>query len=185
MIFAFIFKILGWKIEGDVPRDIPKYLIIVAPHTSNWDFFVGLAVRSILKFPSRYLAKKELFIPPFGWIFRKLGGYPVDRSKSTNMVDDVVSIFKKEDSFILAITPEGTRKNVRRWKTGFYHIAVKAGIPIVLSGIDYKLKKVVFSKPMNPCGELEKDAVIIDKFFETFSGKNGNAAKVLGNAQTI
>ncbi|TAH39100.1 MAG: acyltransferase [Bacteroidetes bacterium] len=178
-IFKTVFKILGWKISGDVPRNINKYIIIVAPHTSNWDFPIGVAVRSIMRFKSNFLGKKELFESPLGWLFKKLGGFPVDRSKSSNMVDEVVEIIKREQNFVVAITPEGTRKNVKRWKTGFYFIASKAGIPIVMAGIDYKRKTVFFEKPFYPSGDLEKDAGIMQEFFKDKVGKNGMAAPVL------
>jgi len=178
-IFKLVFKILGWKVSGDVPRNLNKYIIVVAPHTSNWDFPIGVAVRSIMQFKSNFLGKKELFDSHLGWLFKRLGGFPVDRSKSTNMVDEVVKIIEKEDHFVVAIAPEGTRKKVQRWKTGFYFIASKAKIPIVMAGIDYKRKTVFFDKPFYPCGELEKDAIIMQDFFKDKVGKNGMAAPVL------
>lgn len=179
-LYNFFFKLAGWKITGDVPRDIKKYIIIVAPHTSNWDFPLGLAVRSILKFPSNYLGKKELFDSPFGWLFKKLGGYPVDRKGSHNLVDQVADIYKKEDQFIIAIAPEGTRKNVQKWKTGFYHIAVKAGIPIVMASMDYPSKTVFFSSPFYPSGNFEADVLIMQNFFKDKRGKNRGITPILG-----
>jgi len=179
LIFSLVFKILGWKISGDVPRDLKKYIIIVAPHTSNWDFPIGVAVRSIMKFKSNFLGKKELFESKFGWLFKKLGGYPVDRSKSTNMVDEVAAIIAREEHFVVAIAPEGTRKKTKRWKTGFYYIAFKAGIPIVMAGFDYIRKTVFFAEPFYPCGDIEKDAIIMQEFFKDKIGKNGMAAPVL------
>lgn len=179
IIFKLVFKILGWKIVGDVPRKIEKYIIIVAPHTSNWDFPIGVAVRSIMKFKSNFLGKKELFDSKLGWLFKKLGGFPVDRSKSTNMVDEVAAIIEREDHFVVAIAPEGTRKKTDKWKTGFYYIADKAGIPIVMSGIDYSRKTVYFAEPFYTCGDLTKDAMIMQEFFKDKIGKNGVAAPVL------
>lgn len=179
-IYKLIFWLLGWKIQGDVPRKLKKYIIVVAPHTSNWDFFVGLAVRGIMRFPSNFLGKKELFNAPFGWIFRALGGLPVDRSRSSNLVDQVAELAKTENKFVVAIAPEGTRKKVDKWKTGFYHIAYQAGIPMVLAGIDYGKKTVFFREPMQASGNLETDARIIDNFFRDKKGKNGFAAPVLG-----
>lgn len=180
-LYSFFFRMLGWKIEGGPPRQLSKYIIIVAPHTSNWDFFLGLAIRSIQQFPANYLGKKELFRKPYGWIFRKLGGFPVDRKSSTNLVDQVVALAKQESRFALAIAPEGTRSAVSKWKTGFYHIAYGASIPIVMVGVDYPSKTVTWSVPFIPCGELEKDAVLIDRFFEGKRGKNRFAARVLGD----
>lgn len=178
-IFQLVFKILGWKISGDVPRHLNKYIIIVAPHTSNWDFPIGVAVRSIMRFKSNFLGKKELFDSRLGWLFKKLGGYPVDRSRSTNMVDEVVKIIEREKHFVVAITPEGTRKKVEKWKTGFYFIADKAKIPIVMAGIDYQRKTVFFAPEFYPCGDIEKDAIVMGDFFKDKVGKNGMAAPVL------
>lgn len=170
-IYQLIFtKILGWKIIGSMPTD-KKYIIIVAPHTSNWDFFVGLAVRSILKFKASYLGKKELFRPPFGWLFRRLGGYPVDRSKHTNLVDAVVDIFNAHDSFSIAIAPEGTRKYVPQWKTGFYYMALKANVPMVFAAFDYKRREVVISTPYKPTGDKQADEKVILSFFRNYQGR--------------
>lgn len=179
--YKLFFKLSGWKIQGEPPRHLKKYIIAVAPHTSNWDFPIGLAVRSIQQFPSNYLGKKELFKPPFGWIFTRLGGFPVDRSSSNNMVDQVVEIAKREEQFIVAIAPEGTRKNVQKWKTGFYHIAFNAGIPLVLVAIDYPTKTIRWSEPFQPSGDLKQDAVKIDAFFKGSRGKNRMVTKVLGD----
>ena len=170
-LYKFFFTRLGWKINGDVPRDLKKYIIVVAPHTSNWDFLVGLAVRSIMKFPSNYLGKKELFNPPFGWLFRKLGGYPVDRKGSHNLVDQVAEIFKSEDQFIIAIAPEGTRKNVTKWKTGFYHIARGAGVPIVMSYLDFKRKVAGVGPTFIPTGDIEADFRVFEEFYTKVTPK--------------
>lgn len=169
----------GWKIIGDVPRHLNKYIIVVAPHSSNWDFIVGLAVRSILRFPSGFLAKEELFRPPFGWLFRKLGGQPVNRKRSENLVDQVTDVFRKEKEFVLAIAPEGTRKNVNKWKTGFYWIAVKAEIPIVMAGLDYHTRTVTFADPFFPKGDFEKEADFMMRFFKQFHGKNRDVTPIL------
>ena len=180
LLYKFFFStIAGWKIEGDVPRNLNKYIIAVAPHTSNWDFLIGLAVRSIKGFKSNFLGKKELFRAPYGWIFRKLGGYPVDRSKQTNMVDQVADIIRKEDHFVVAIAPEGTRKNVTRWKTGFYHMAYKGGIPIVFASFDYPSKKVMFSSPFYPSGDFAKDAHFMEDFFKGKRGVNREIAPII------
>ena len=117
---------MGWKLIGDVPHHEKKYIIIVAPHTTNLDFIIGILVRGILGFNSKYLGKKSLFKAPFGWFFRMMGGYPVDRSRSTNLVDQVVEIFNNHEEFVIGLAPEGTRENVGEWKTGFYFIAQKA-----------------------------------------------------------
>src|SRR6266849_4696069 len=118
-IYLLIFKLIGWRVEGSFPTDKKKYIVAVAPHTSNWDFVIGVMARSILKIQrARFLGKNQLFKAPFGWFFRLIGGYPVDRSSSHDMVHQVVTIFNEHEAFILAIAPEGTRKKVPKLKTG-------------------------------------------------------------------
>ncbi len=170
---------MGWKIKGDVPRHLNKFLIVVAPHSSNWDFIIGLFVRCILKFKSFYLAKSQLFKRPWGWLFRSLGGYPVDRKSSHNLVDQVVEMINKNDYFVLAITPEGTRKNVSRWKTGFYFIAKKSAVPLVLTSIDYIKKEVEFNPPYYLSGNIIEDENYINTIYSTVSGKNRKPAKFI------
>lgn len=145
--------------------------MIVAPHTSNIDFLVGLAARSILRLQTKYLAKKELFKPPFGWLFYALGGYPVDRSKNTNTVDKVVDIFNHHDRFSICITPEGTRKYAESWKTGFHKIARQAGIPIIMVAFDYRTKTVYAQPPFYPTENLEADLEKIKAYYRQFKGK--------------
>ena len=148
---------MGWKLIGDVPHHEKKYIIIVAPHTTNLDFIIGVLVRGILGFNSKYLGKKSLFKAPFGWFFRMMGGYPVDRSRSTNLVDQVVEIFNNHEEFVIGLAPEGTRENVGEWKTGFYFIAQKANIPIVRCLFDWGNKQVVFFEPFWTTGNIERD----------------------------
>ncbi len=151
--------------------DEKKDIIVVAPHTSNFDFLIGLAVRSILGFKASYLGKKELFRFPFGWLFRKLGGYPVDRSKHSNLVDAVAAIFDEHENFAIAIAPEGTRKYVKEWKTGFYYMAIKAKVPLVLASFDYKRKTVYISEPYFPMGNKELDSKNILSFYNDHEGR--------------
>lgn len=161
---------LGWKLTGSLPP-LKKYVIIIAPHTSNWDFLLCVLARSITRLNSKYLAKDILFKPPFGWLFRALGGYPVNRSKSTRMVDKVIDIFKKEENFIVAIAPEGTRKKVKDWKSGFYYIAAGAEIPIVMCALDYSRREFSISKPFYPTGNYNKDIIEIKAFYKDKKGK--------------
>ena len=171
-IFSGLFKLWGWKVEGDFPRHLKKYIVIVAPHTSNWDFIVGILSRAYLRMGhAKYLGKDSLFKGPFGWIFYKLGGYPVDRSRHTNLVDSAAQIFHDHDTFVLALAPEGTRKKVERLKTGFWYIANKAEVPIVLCGFDYERKTVILKEPMDT-SKIEKDMPDILAFFCTVKGKN-------------
>jgi len=172
-LYLFIFKLLGWKIIGDFPRELRKYIVAVAPHTSNWDFPLGVMARSILKMKkARFLGKDSLFKPPFGWLFRSLGGYPVDRSKSHDMVQHVVDIFNAHEDFILALAPEGTRKKVEKLRTGFYYIAKGAGVPIVPVGFDFSSKSIVIDKPMMPSDDFKGDMDILLNFYRKMKGKN-------------
>lgn len=165
-IYKFFFWVLGWKIVGDVPRDQKKYIIITVPHTSNWDFIIGVMVRGIMGFKSKFLGKKSLFKAPYGWFFRWLGGYPVDRSRSRNLVDQVIDIYNQHREFVIAVAPEGTRKNVDEWKTGFYHIAHGAHIPIVRSKIDIQKKIVQFFEPFWTTGDIDIDLPKIKEVFK-------------------
>lgn len=163
---------IGWKSVGSFPYDLKKYVVIVAPHTSSWDFIIGVLFRYALDIQkAKYLGKQELFKPPFGFIFRWLGGYPVDRSKNRNMVDEVVKIFEAHDEFAIALSPEGTRKKVDKLKTGFYNIAKGAGVPIVMVGFDFSNKEVIISEPMPTTDNQENDFKTIIDFFRPIKGK--------------
>ena len=171
--YSLIFRIVGWKVSGSVPESLKQFVVIVAPHTSNWDFFVGLAARSLLRLDDTYyIAKKELFRAPFGWIFRKLGGFPVDRSRNTNLVDAVVELFNKYPKFSIAITPEGTRSYAPKWKTGFYYIALKAHIPIVMVGFNYAKKEVSVEPPFMPTGDVDADIEFMMSHYRKIPGKH-------------
>ena len=170
--FQFWFWLFGWRIVGHKP-DAKKYIVIVAPHTSNWDFLVGLAAKHIVELHSDFLGKKSLFtIPVLGWFMKSIGGHPVDRSRNSNIVDQVVDLFNKHEEFVVALAPEGTRSYVSKWKTGFYHIAYKAEIPIAMVGFDYEKKVVEFKELFYPTGDLEKDMEDILSYFRTVRGKN-------------
>jgi len=166
----FILELFGWKIVGSLPED-KKYLVVVAPHTSNWDFPVGLFTRFALGTKIHFLAKDQLFFFPLGPLLRMLGGAPVDRSKKNKTVDQVVEIFHERDEFKLAITPEGTRGAVTRWKEGFYHIACQANLPIVMVGPDYASKEVRIHQAFLPSGDIDKDFPMILDFFRTIKGR--------------
>ena len=167
------FKIIRWEIEGSFDPQIKKYVIIVGPHTSNWDFLIGILARSIFQIDdAKFLGKKALFKWPYGFIFRALGGHPVDRTKNNNLVDAVVDIFNSKERFAVALAPEGTRSKVTSLKTGFYHIAVKANIPIYKVGFDYTRKTAVIDAAFYPAGDLDKDMVSIISFYKKIKGKN-------------
>ncbi|MDH5365529.1 MAG: 1-acyl-sn-glycerol-3-phosphate acyltransferase [Cyclobacteriaceae bacterium] len=173
-IYSFIFfKVIKWKIFGDFDTSVKKYIVIVAPHTSNWDFVIGIMVRSILKITDvKFIGKSQLFKWPYGFIFRAMGGHPVDRSKHNNLVEAVVEIFNAKEKFAVTIAPEGTRKKVDKFKTGFYHIAVKAKIPIYKVGFDFSKKLIVIDKPFSPTGNMDKDMTLIMDFYRSIRGKH-------------
>ncbi len=165
-VIRFFWNLFGWKIEGAMPEGLKKYIIIAVPHTSNWDFLIGLSVRSLLGFESNFLGKKSLFRWPYGWFFKKLGGYPVDRENRNNQVDQVVKLFHSNEKFVLALAPEGTRSSVSNWKTGFYYISLKAKVPIVRTKFDIKNKCVTIYPPYWPTGNIETDMVQIKEVFK-------------------
>jgi 1-acyl-sn-glycerol-3-phosphate acyltransferase len=168
----FIFlTVAKFKIIGDFPDDIKKYLVIAAPHTSWWDFPIGLVLRSILRKDIRFIGKESLFKGPLGFIFYALGGYPVNRSERTNMVDSMINIFNIHDKFAVAISPEGTRKKVDKFKTGFYFIAKGAKVPIIMVQFNFGDKKVVISDPFYPTDDMENDMQFIWNYFKGVKGK--------------
>ncbi len=160
----------GWTVEGTAvePR---KFVIIAAPHTSNWDFvyFVGASKR--LNLNLSFMGKKSLFRWPFGRMMREMGGIPVDRSKSGNYVDAMIDEFAKRSEFMLTIAPEGTRGKVRQWRTGFYHIAVGAGVPLVCGLMDYKRKVVGLGPAIWPTGDYAKDMEQVTAYYSRCTPK--------------
>lgn len=171
-IYQFFFNLFGWKVVGKKP-DLKKFVLIAAPHTSNWDFFVGLAARNLSNLNSQFLAKKSLFdIPLVGWFVRKMGGHPVDRTKKTHIVDQVVDLFNQNEEFVITITPEGTRSYREKWRTGFYRIAEKANVPIVMVGFDFAKKEVNWQPPFYPTGDLDADIEVMKSYFRTVKGKH-------------
>lgn len=156
--------LMGWKVEGEFPN-IKKCIVAVYPHTKNFDFIIGVLTRAVIKEKINYVGKKELFNPLTGWFFSALGGAPINRSANENKVASIAKIFKEREFFRLAIAPEGTRKKVKRWKTGFYFIAKQAMVPIVLTHFNYKHKKVSFLGIFNPTSDKENDFKSMEKVF--------------------
>ena len=144
-IASMIMKIWGFKIQGPNPAVVPKYILVAAPHTSNWDFLIGILSKTILKMPINYLMKSSYFKPPLAYFFKLSGGVPVYRSKDTNMVVQLSETIRKSKKFSLCIAVEGTRSYTDKLKTGFYHIAKQAQIPLVMCHIDYGSKLITFS----------------------------------------
>lgn len=173
LFWKVYWKTSGWKTVGEWPAGLTKAVIIVGPHTSGWDVVTGMAARSVIPIPhAHYLGKKELFDGPFGWFFRLTGGTPVDRFSKNGMVEQVVEIFRQQENFVLALSPEGTRKKVDRLRTGFWHIAKKANVPIVMAGMDFSKKELILSKPFLPGNSPEDDLPAIIRFFAPLRGKN-------------
>lgn len=168
-----ILHILGWTVSGiENQKKLPKKVFAVVPHTSNWDFALGLLLRQSVGLETYYLGKKILFRPPWGFLFRWLGGYPVDRSQHHQLVDSIVDIFDQRESFAITIAPEGTRRKVRSLKTGFYYIAKKAAIPIILTKFDAANKHISFSEPFYPTANTEEDLRYIEHYFSGVLGIN-------------
>ncbi|MCB0660433.1 MAG: 1-acyl-sn-glycerol-3-phosphate acyltransferase [Saprospiraceae bacterium] len=162
----------GFKITGIDPEIIPKKLYAVYPHTSNWDFPLGLLLRRAMPIRVNFIAKSSLFKFPFGWIFRSLGGIPVERSSSHNFVDTMVQVYNTHERIAFAIAPEGTRRRVTKFKSGFYYIALNAHIPIILVTFDFGKKVCNFSEPFTPTGDYKKDMSFIIQHFQGAKGKN-------------
>lgn len=161
---------MGWT--ADVTEDHPeKFIICLAPHTSNWDFILGILYSRAKGMKINFLMKKEWFFWPLGPIFKSLGGIPVYRQKKTSMTDAMAETAKQAKLFRLCITPEGTRSKTAEWKKGFYFIALKAGLPILLYGVDYEKKLISCKKTVIPTGDLEKDMRDIKLYFKDFKGK--------------
>ena len=165
-----LYKQLGWSI--DVTQEHPsKYIICLAPHTSNWDFLIGQLYNGAEGVKSNFLMKKEWFFWPLDPIFRSLGGIPVFRSKKTSMTDNLAEAARKAERFMLCITPEGTRSPNPEWKRGFYYIAQKAEIPILLYGVDYEQKLIRCTKTIVPNGDIDTQMRDIKLYFKDFKGK--------------
>ena len=169
----YLYKHLGWTAE--VTEDHPdKFIICLAPHTSNWDFLIGQLYIGARGMKSNFLMKKEWFFFPLGILFKKLGGIPVYRQKHTSMTDSMAETAKAAREFHLCITPEGTRSKTADWKKGFYFIALKANIPILLYGLDYEKRLIQCKKTIIPSGDLEQDMRDIKLYFKDFKGKIPN-----------
>jgi len=165
-----VLKITGWRTHGRLPAT-PKFVLVGAPHTSNWDLPYGLFIIFVLRGKIYWLGKDSLFRRPFKGFFKWLGGIPIDRSKSKNVVAQSIQQFNQNKTMILTIAPEGTRSRVKKWKTGFYHIAKGANVPIVLGFLDYRRKAGGIGPVIYPTGNIEADMKTIRAFYDGISGK--------------
>lgn len=171
-LFRWLFIAKGWKVHSQIPAEIKKSIVIGAPHTSNWDFFIAMGALTFYPQKFRYLVKKEAYRFPFKWIFNITGGIPVDRSKQTNFVDAVVELFNQTKELHLIVPAEGTRKKVTQWHTGFYYMALGAHLPIALGFVDFKKKEAGFGPLFRPSGDIRKDFEAINEFYLTKTAKN-------------
>ena len=172
------FRRQGWTVEGKAPS-ARKFVIIAAPHTSNWDFFYFLGAADALNLNLSFMGKASLFQWPFARAMRELGGVPVDRSKSQNVVAATIEEFARRDEFMLTIAPEGTRGKARQWKSGFYHIAVGAGVPMVCGMMDYRRKMVSLGPAIIPSGDYDADMAKLVEFYRTCTPKYPDRATAL------
>lgn len=163
-------KLIGWKKEGQAPNE-DKYIVIGAPHTSNWDFPISLAILLSFKIKPYWMGKSTMFRWPLGFFFRMLGGIPIDRSKSSNVVEQSIDAIRASMNMVLMISPEGTRKKVAYWKTGFYHIAHGAKVPIALGFLDYKRKVGGFGQAFYTSGNVDVDMRAIQFFYMGVTAK--------------
>lgn len=164
-------RILGWRVEGQFPN-LPRFVIIVAPHTSNWDFICALFCDLALDLEAGFLAKHTIFIGPFGRWLKSLGGIPVVRSASHNVVSQVAAEFARREQMVLAIAPEGTRRKVQAWKSGYWHIARAAGVPIVPVGLDFAKRAAVIGPLRHTTESLELDEAELRRFFASITPKH-------------
>ncbi len=171
-IARFILRtLLGWKVENGFPQELKKYVVIAAPHTSWLDFPIAILARMTSGTMINFIGKNSLFNGPFGFFFRGLGGTPVDRSQSNNLVDAIIEIFNSKEEFRLGLSPEGTRKKVPAWKTGYYYIAVTAKVPIISVRLDYKNKVMGISEAFYPTGDITVDEPKLRAYYKGVIGK--------------
>ena len=162
--------ILGWKSHGKMP-DLKKFILVAAPHSSNWDFIFFLLFLFKFQIPVHWMAKESMFAPPFKGLLQRLGGIPIDRSKKKNTVEIMTETFDSSDRLILTIAPSGTRSKVTAWKSGFYRIAHQADVPIVCGFVDYKTKIVGIGPTLYPTGDMEADLNRMRDFYKDKAGR--------------
>jgi len=168
-------RLSGWTIAGDLP-DLSRLVIIVAPHTSAWDLPIGIAARAALGLRIRYLGKHTLFRPPLGWLMRWLGGIPVVRTSRREVVRQVADRFRSSERMFLALSPEGTRRRVERWRTGFWHIAQGADVPILPVGLDYATRTIRIGSPVPAEGDVEASIAALRAWFVGCHGRRPRLA---------
>lgn len=171
LLSKWILELLGWRTRAEFP-ETKKYIIIAAPHTSNWDFPLGILASKALKVNARWIGKHTIFRWPFGWFFRAIGGTPVNRGLKTDLINQIAALFSQTDELIMALAPEGTRSKTDHWKTGFWHIAKTANVPIAMAYLDFGRKQVGLGGTFYPGDSIEKDFEKIRDFYKGHRGKN-------------
>ena len=166
-----VLKLAGWRVQGRLP-DTPRFVLIAAPHTSNWDLPLTLFIAFALKARIYWMGKAAIFRPPFRGFFKWLGGIPIDRSRANNVVAQSIAQFAANERLILTVPPAGTRKRVMYWKSGFYHIANGARVPIVLGFLDYRRRVGGIGPMVTPTGDIEADMRVIREFYSGITGKH-------------
>ena len=166
----FMLNLFGWSFDGQLPN-VPKQVVIVAPHTSNWDFIIGVLVLFALDLKANWIGKHTIFTPPFNIVMEWLGGIPVNRSLPNDLVTTTRQRFEQEEKMVLGIAPEGTRRKVDKWKQGFYRIASGANVPIVCASLNYNNKTIGFGPMITPSGDYDKDFVIIRSYYSGVTAK--------------
>ena len=174
----WILKTLGWEIHADLP-DIKKYVAIAAPHTSNWDFPLGILTAKAINLKVHWMGKHTLFRWPYGWFFRLIGGTPVQRDGGQNYIEQMSDLFEHSEQLILALAPEGTRGETDHWKTGFYYIARAANVPILMAYMDFGNKQAGTGKLFYPGEDIEADFAQIRQFYAGKRGKNPENASLI------
>jgi 1-acyl-sn-glycerol-3-phosphate acyltransferase len=171
LLIRFIFWLIGWKIDPNAPTDIKKCVIVVGPHTSNWDFVLGKMAFMTYGVKAKFLIKKELFFFPLGFILKAMGGIPVDRKKTNNLTEAALEYFEKNETMYMVFSPEGTRSYNPKWKKGFYYIAQKAQVPIYICYVDYATKTGGFNSLYYPSGNVDFDINHIKEVLKQYKGR--------------
>ena len=170
LISRVMLKIIRWRVIGSLPEEQRKYVLIVAPHTSNWDFILFIFTVSVLRLQPSVLIKSSLFIGPLGWFLRYCGAIPVNRTQANSLVDYITGIYTERDEFVLIITPEGTRSANPNWKRGFHHVATKAEVPILVVSVDSTKRVIAIEGLMEPSDDVAADILKLKQLFDSKSG---------------
>jgi 1-acyl-sn-glycerol-3-phosphate acyltransferase len=177
VLSKIILKIIRWRVDGSLPTDQKKYVLIVAPHTSNWDFFLFVLTVSVLGLQPSVLIKDTIFIGPLGWFLRYCGAIPVHRRQAGSLVTYISGIYEEREEFVLIITPEGTRSPNANWKRGFHHVARAAEVPILVVYVDSAVRTIGIEGLMEPSEDVDGDIQKLKTFFDGKKGlKPGNYA---------